>query len=155
MLILNMFHDIIKDNDLLVQQILNYTDKIEDAAPIFDVEGKRLELLHRELPGNLVRYRQIADELKTLEQFLTLKKDKAEADAYRRFKEGSNRALQPSDIKAYVPGDKDVISWSELMLEVALLRRKAESIVAALETWSWRIGDISRLRIAELQDVIL
>jgi hypothetical protein len=150
-----MFHDIIKNNELLVHKILDYSDKIDEAAPIFDIEGKRIETLHRELPSNLVRYRQIADELKTLEQFLLIKKEKAESDAYRKFKEGSNRALQPSDIKAYVPGDKDVISWAELGLEVTLLRRKAESIVAALETWSWRISDITKLRIAELQDVIL
>lgn len=152
---MSIISDVLTDFSKISDYLVRYEDEIAAAEPIFDIEGKKLEAVNRTLPSYISRYDQLLGELKTLEQFLEVRRDEIEAKHWKKYNEKYSKALSTRDIQAYIAGEKDHIEMSELILEVRFVKEKISSIVKALEQMGWSLKNIVELRIHQLQDEIL
>lgn len=142
-----------------LEEVLNilpkYEDKIKAAEPIFKLEGRRLEEIARTLPQNQASYDQSYQELKALEEWLNNLKEKKVGKFWKKYLEGYQRSLATRDIQAYIASEKEIVEMNQIIIEVTLLKSNMLSIVEAIKNMGWMLGNITKLRVAEMQDVIL
>jgi hypothetical protein len=132
-----------------------YEKKLQDAEPIFKLEGRRLEEIARTLPYYQVSYDQTYQELKALEEWLNNIKDKRTAKFWKKYLEGYQRTLTSRDIQAYIAGEKEIVEMNQIIIEVTLMKSNALSVVEAVKNLGWMLGHITKLRVAEMQDAVL
>jgi hypothetical protein len=144
--------------DVMAPQLLNFFDKwekeIANAAPIFNIEGERIEKLARDLPHHQVFYAQRAQEARALVKWLEIMKAQKEARHIKNYN-NSPRALAAREQAAYIQGEKDVVELNQLIVNTALLQQQFEEIVEAVKQMGWMIGNITKLRVAEMQDAVI
>lgn len=139
----------------VLNYIKRYEEALKEAPSLFQIEGRKLEHVNRTLPGHLARYDEMYNELKTLEEFLEKKKEIIISPLWKKYNEKYSRQLSQRDIQAYIAGETDVVSITELILEVKLIKEQFASVVKALEQMGWSLKNIVELRIHELQDAVL
>lgn len=135
--------------------LARYEELVENAEPLFELKGRRLEEIAMTLPKSQKKYSIALKNMKSLEEWVGLIRDKRNAKAWKKFTEGYPQKLGPNDIKNYVGGDKEIIEINQIIIEVALIRQQLEAIVQAFEQMGWMITNMVKLRIAELQDAEL
>ena len=139
----------------LLNLIMKYEKYVDEAEPLFKIDGKKLEEVCRTLPKNLVIYDRHYHEMKTLEEWMMVKREKIQSKLWKKFLEGYPRALASKDIQMYIQGDPEYVEFTEIILEVGNIKAKLQSIVKAFDNMSWMLGHITKLRVAELQDTVL
>ena len=148
-----------KDDAELFPQLLSiitkYEKYVEEADPLFKIEGKKLEEVGRTLPKNRVVYDRHYHEMKTLEEWMMVKREKIQSKLWKKFLEGYPRALAAKDIQMYIQGDPEYVEFTEIILEVANIKAKLQSLVKAFEQMGWMLAHVTKLRVAELQDTVL
>lgn len=132
-----------------------YEKQVEDAAPIFKIEGMRLEEVIRTLPHYQSSYDQSYQEMKALDEWVANVKDKLTARYWKKYIEGYPKALSTRDVQAYIAGEKEIVEINQIAIEVTLVKNKLLSIVEALKQLGWMVGHVTKLRVAELQETIL
>lgn len=136
-------------------RIAVYEQLIENAEPVFQLEGKSLEAACKEHAQNLMFYDVMLQECKTVEETIRVKLDEIESNLYRRLNENNNRALGTRDIQQYIKGEPQYVAAYEILLEVVHVKRKLEAVVEALKSMGWMINNITKLRIAQLEHITL
>ena len=148
-----------ENDEVMFAQLLNiiseYDNYVDKAEPLFDLKLKKLEEVCQTIPKNLSAYDRYYQELKTVAEWLVIKREKIQAKLWKKYLEGYPRALSAKDIQMYIQGDNEYVQFSEIMLEVDNIKNKMQSIVKAFEQMGWMISNITKLRIAELQDAVL
>ncbi len=139
----------------IVSILPKYEDKIDRAEKIFEIEGIKLEEIIRTLPSYQASYDQSFHEMKALEAWLENIKEKRVAKFWKKYNEGYSRALSTRDIQSYIAGEKDIVEMNQIIIEVLLIKNKLFSIVEAIKQMGWMVGHVTKLRVSELQDVIL
>ncbi len=141
--------------DELTSVLPKYEEKIQAAAPIFKVEGQRLEAIARTLPHHQSSYDQSLQELKALEDWVINLKEKMTARLWRKYNEGYSRQLSTRDIQAYIAGEPEIVAINQILIEIKLHKDQCAAIVEALKQLGWMVSHITKLRVAEMQDAIL
>jgi hypothetical protein len=77
------------------------------------------------------------------------------SDHYRRYLERYNRELSDRSIEKYIDGESDIVDMNNLINEVALVRNKYLGIMKGLDAKGFSLGNITRLRIAGMNDAEL
>jgi hypothetical protein len=139
---------------VLAQQLPRFELKIAQAAPVFQLEGQRLEHVARTLPHHQAEYDQLLREAKALYAWLEVWQGKLEAKHLKNYHRGS-RAMTAKELGTFIAGEPDMVEHSEIMIDVALVRDKLDAIVEAIRQLGWMLSHITKLRVAELQDVLL
>ncbi len=117
-----------------------------------EVEG-HLEKLARQIPSITdKRFSQLQEVEAVLEMF-NIKLKALKSKHYRAYLEHYSRTLGTRDIERYIDGESDVIELLTLINRVALVRNKFLSITKALEVKHWQIGNITKLKVAGLDDI--
>jgi hypothetical protein len=132
----------------------SWSIEIEQAAPIFQIEGERLEKISRDLPLHQAHYAQRALDAKAVVKWLEIQKAQKESRHIKNYN-NSPRALGVREQSMYVQGEKDVIELNQLIVEAELRRGQFEEIVDAIKQLGWQIGNVVKLRVAELHDVVI
>jgi hypothetical protein len=128
--------------------------EIDGAEPIFKIEGERLEKLARDLPHHQVFYSQRALEARAIVKWLEIQKGRSEARYVKNYN-NSPRALGAKEQAQYLQGEKEIVEWNQLIVEAELKRGQLEEIVEAIKQMGWMIGNITKLRVAEMQDAVV
>lgn len=139
----------------LLLLITKYEQYVENAEPLFDITGRKLEEVCKILPKNLAVYDRYYQEMKTLEEWMIVKREKIQSKLWKKFLEGYPRALASKDIQMYIQGDAEYVEFTEIIIEVSNIKSKLQSIVKAFDSMSWMLGHITKIRVAELQDTVL
>ena len=139
----------------IIPLLANYEEKIKAAEPIFKLENRRLEEIMRTLPFYQSSYDQAYQDMKALEEWVTNIKDKKIGKLWKKYTEGYSRQLSSRDIQAYIGADQEIVELNQILIEVAVLKNSLNAIVEALKQMGWMVGHITKLRVSELQDVIL
>ena len=127
---------------------------LEFEKPIFELEGVRLELIARNIPHHQVFYAQRAMEVRALVKWLEVHKARTESRYVKNYN-NSPRALGTKEQSQYLQGEKDVVEINQLIIQTALFQQQFEEIVEAIKQMGWMIGNITKLRVAELQDAVI
>jgi hypothetical protein len=139
----------------IVNLLPKYEEKIAAAEPIFKLEGRRLEEIMRTLPHYQSSYDASYHELKSLEEWVNTIREKKIGKLWKKYNEGYARALAARDIQAYINSEKEIVELNQIIIEIALLKNHLLSIVEALKQMGWMAGNITKLRISEMEDAIL
>jgi len=141
--------------DEIVPLLPKYEQKIAAAEPIFKIEGRRLEEVMRTLPHYQSAYDQAFQEMKGLEEWILNIKEKRVGKLWKKYNENYSKALSTKDITMYIASEKEVVEINQIIIEVVALKNNLASIVDALKQMGWMVGNITKLRISEMQDAIL
>ena len=141
--------------ETIISLLAKYEQKVQDAAPIFNLEGRRLEEIMRTLPGHQSSYDRAFQEMKALDEWLNNLKDKKTAKYWKKYVEGYPKALSTRDVQAYIAGESEIVELNQIMIEVTLTKNHLQAIVDSLRQLAWMTGHITKLRVVELGDVML
>lgn len=132
-----------------------FEEKIEAAKSIFKIEGRKLEDVIKTLPHYQASYDQLYNEVKALEDWLLNIKEKKNSIHWKKYLERYSKVLGTRDIQAYIAGEKDMVELNQIIIEITLLKNNFSAIVEALKQLGWMASHMTKLRVAELQDVVL
>jgi hypothetical protein len=114
-----------------------------------------LEKAIREMPGVFeYRFSQLQEIEAILEQ-LNIEVRKLRSAKFRQFTEHYNRALTSRDAEKYVDGEPDVVNMDSIVNEFALVRNKFIGITKALDSKQFQVSNVTRLRVAGMEDAEL
>jgi len=139
------------DMSLLPDMLEFFNKELADAQTETKIRGS-LEKNSQDLPGIVShRFNQL-QEIESVLKFLNVKYDKMRSDHYRRYLERYNRELSDRSIEKYIDGESDIVDMNNLINEVALVRNKYLGIMKGLDAKGFSLGNITRLRIAGMND---
>jgi hypothetical protein len=128
-----------------------YERELNEAREDLKISG-RIELIQKKLPGMAeYRFNQL-QELEAILKYLNMKLDKARSKAHRFYMEKYDRQLSSRDAEKYADGDDDVMEISLLVNQIALLRNKFLGVSKGIEYLHFQIGNITKLRVAGIED---
>ena len=146
------------EEDKLAEQLPaifeNYEKHIKAAEPLFNLEDMRLELIARNLPHHQTVYAKRAAEMKQVVKWLENYRAKLEARFTKNYSQGQ-RALGVREATTFINGEKDIVELNQLIIEATLLYTQLDEIVEGFKQMGWMVGNITKLRVAELQEVTL
>lgn len=146
------------DEDRMAEQLMvifeRYETHIKNAEPLFELDGRKLEEIARDLARNQTKYAHRAAEMKQVIKWLENHKAKLEARFTKNYAQGQ-RALGAREAATFINGEKDIVEHNQLIIEAALLYGQLDEIVEGFKQMGWMVGNITKLRVAELQEVTL
>jgi phage terminase large subunit-like protein len=108
-----------------------------------------------QLPGITEhRFNQL-QEIEAVLNFLNIQLRKIKKKHFKKYLESYNRALSSRDAEKYADGEDEVIDMETLINEVALLRNKYLGIMKGLENKAFQLNNITRLRVAGMEDIVI
>lgn len=140
--------------DQLPKIFENYEKHVKEAEPLFSLDGMRLELIARNLPQHQTFYAHRANEMKQVVKWLENYKAKLEARFTKNYSQGQ-RALGTREATVYINGEKDIVELNQLIIEASLLYSQLDEIVEGFKQMGWMLGNITKLRVAELHEAEL
>jgi hypothetical protein len=145
------FSRVRQDMSVLPDMLDYYNLELEQAHKETRISGS-LEKQNQDLPGQVShRFNQLQD-LESVLKYLNVKYDKQRSDHYRRYLERYNRELSDRSIEKYIDGESDVVDMLHVINEVALMRNRYLGIMKGFDVKSYSMGNITRLRIAGMND---
>lgn len=132
----------------------NYEKHIAKAEPLFDLEGRKLEEIARDLPQNQRRYAMRMHEMKQVAKWLENYRAKLESRFTKNYSQGQ-RALGVREATTFINGEREIVELNQLIIEATLLYQQLDEIVEGFKQMGWMVGNITKLRVAELQEIIL
>jgi hypothetical protein len=140
-----------------VSEALEYFDEQyrEANAEMAALSGKRLIEAETKLPGIVgYRYEQYS-ELVAIIDYLQIREDAMIGVKRRHYLEHYNRALSDRMVEKFTESDADVIALRELRSYVTVMRNKFEALSKHHEYLHFQLTNITKLRVAGLDEAIL
>lgn len=148
------YNRVVDDLSEVVDFIDYFENQLLDAKSECRISGS-LERASSQLPGITEhRFNQL-QEIEAILEHLNIQLRKIRSKTFRQYLESYNRQLSSRDAEKYVDGEDEVVSMTELVNQVSLLRNKYLGVLKGLETKQWQVGHITRLRTAGLEDITI
>ena len=146
------------DEQQLVEELhrffSRYDEEIAKAEPLFQLEGSRLEVIARSLPYNQAHYAKLAEEAKQLVKYLENYRSKVESRLTKNYLNGQ-RAYGAREQSVMIAGEREMVETNQLIIEASIRYNQLNEIVDAFRQMGWQVGNITKLRVASLNDVII
>lgn len=134
--------------------IAYFENELGEARRELRMDGS-LERASREMPG-VVEYRfNQLQEIEAILEHLNIELRKIRSAKFRQFTEHYNRTLSSRDAEKYVDGETEVADMESIVNEFALIRNKFIGLTKALDSKQFQINNVTKLRVAGLEDVEL
>lgn len=147
------YRTIVTNNDLsqVVDCIEFFEAELEKAKKETLIKGN-VERLSSQMPGIVEhRFNQL-QELEAILEWLNIKLSVSKFSKFKEFFEGYNKALKYTEAQHYADHDSDVIAIKNIINDFALVRNKYGGIMKALESKSFQLNNIVKLRTAGMED---
>ena len=147
----------IDENDIggsVIPMMEKFDAQIAKAEPLFKLEGRKLMDIARDLPYHQNHYSALAQEAKALVKWLENHKARIEAKLTKNYLQGQ-RAFGQRETATFIAGEREMVEHNQLVIEAQLCLQKLDAIVESFEQMGWMVGHITKLRVAELQSVVL
>lgn len=133
----------------------NYNDDLKDAEKNLEIKGKSLEKASMENAMWKYYYAQRLVELGTLTKFFEQEVARVRGKIFRGLTEANQRDLGERAKEQYINNEPAYLRANELYLEVKELRDMYEAIVEGFITRGYSLNNITRARVAQLEDDLL
>ena len=135
---------------------------IPDAVEYFEaelIEAKKevklfgnVEKAAAAMPG-LVEHRFCQlQEIEAILEYLNIELRRLKSQHFRKYLENYQRSLSSRDCEKFVEGEPDVVDFEKIINEFALLRNKWLGITKGFDVKQWQITNITKLRVAGIED---
>lgn len=152
---MNWLHKIKADNAQIVPCISHYEKEYTDMRKELSFSVGTVEKNATRLPAIMEHVYTNLQEIESVLEYLNIQLRKVKSLTFKKYLENYQRALTTRDADRYVDGDSDVVEWSELANEFALIRNKYLSLSKGLEQKGWMISHVTKLRCAGLEDITI
>jgi hypothetical protein len=119
------------------------------------IKGKSLEIANKENSALYAYYDERRVELKTLVDYLELQINKTRGRLWRTFTENNNREISDRSKEKYIDGEQAYLDIYEIYLEVKEMYNQFESVVEAFKLRGYSLNNITKIRVAALENVTL
>jgi hypothetical protein len=145
------YNEVSKDIGKIPDAVLFFENELEDARQEVRLYGN-LEKAAASMPGTVEhRFGQL-QEIEAILEYLNIELRRLKSSFFRKYLEGYARALSSRDCEKYVDGESDVVDMEKIINEFALLRNKWLGITKGLDQKQWQITNITKLRVAGMED---
>ena len=145
------YNEVSKDIGKIPDAVLFFENELEDARQEVRLFGN-LEKAAASMPGTVEhRFGQL-QEIEAILEYLNIELRRLKSSFFRKYLEGYARALSSRDCEKYVDGESDVVDMEKIINEFALIRNKWLGITKGLDQKQWQITNITKLRVAGMED---
>jgi len=148
------YSSITRDVSTIPNAIQHFESELAQARLEVKLKGS-LERASSELPGIVEhRFNQL-QEIEAMLNYLNIELRKLRSSYFKKYLENYQRALSSRDVEKYVDGEQDVVDFELIINEFALLRNKWLGVMKGLDQKQWQITNITKLRVAGMEDASL
>lgn len=144
--------DLGKANVNLPNILAEYEADIGGAKALIEIKGKTLERANMENPSWLYYYDQKRIELNTLMKFFENEVTRVRGKLFKNYKENHSIELSEREIQRYIDSEQAYLSMFEMFLEVKELYDQYQSIVDAFKARAYALNNMTKIRVASLED---
>lgn len=151
---MNWYNAVASDLTKLPDCIDYFNSEYLDAKKECKIYGN-IESQSSQLPGFVEkRYSQL-QEIEAILEYLNIELRKLRSQTFRAYLETYARALSSRDCEKYVDGEADIVDFSKLVNQFALIRNQYLSISKSFDVKQWQLTNIVKLRCAGIEDATL
>lgn len=150
------YKTIVEDERIdLVDDAVNYFEnELEEAKKECNITGS-IEQSAARLPGFFeYRFAQL-QEIEAILEHLHIELKRLRSLEFKNYRESYNTELSARDIDKYVDGEESVVIWLKLINKFALIRNQYLGTTKSLDHKNWQISNITRMRVAGLDDAAI
>jgi len=145
------FHEVGRDLSKLPDALEHFEAEYQAARKEVWLVG-RIEKNSSEIPAIVEQRFSQLQEIESILEHLNIEMRRIKNRHYRKYLESYNRALSSRDAEKYADGEDEVIDHELLINEVALMRNKWLGIIKSLDSKQFQLNNITKLRVAGLDD---
>jgi hypothetical protein len=145
------YTEVSRDIGKIPDAILFFENELEDARQEVRLYGN-LEKAAAAMPGIVEQRFSQLQEIEAILEYLNIELRRLKSSFFRKYLESYARALSSRDCEKYVEGEADVVDMEKIINEFALLRNKWLGITKGLDQKQWQITNITKLRVAGMED---
>lgn len=133
-----------------------YLAELERAHKSIDISGTLLRA-NQSQPGYVAYYDSMHTDLDAILEYIQQRHRIARATALRRLAENppTDIKLSAADIKLLAETDPDVVLLDEIMSEVRYVYKQFSSLLKALDQRGYTLNNITKIRIAGMEEVVV
>jgi len=135
--------------------LAEYEAAYEDYKKNLDLEGKSLENANKENPAWQAYYDERRIELKTLVDYMEAQVQRVRGRLFKSYTETHQRELTDRAKDKYIDNEDAYLTVYEIYLEVREMYNKYQAVVDAFTSRGYALNNITKIRVAALEDVVL
>ena len=148
------YSEVSRDVAKIPNAVAFFEAELEEARVECNLSGN-LERASASMPGIVEhRFNQL-QEIEAILNYLNIELRRLRSSYFKKYLENYQRALSSRDVDRYVDGEADVVDYEKIINEFALLRNKWLGVLKALDQKQWQITNITKLRVAGMEDASL
>ena len=148
------YSEVSRDVGKIPNAIAFFEAELQEARVECKLSGN-LERASASMPGVVEhRFNQL-QEIEAILNYLNIELRRLRSSYFKKYLENYQRALSSRDVDRYVDGEADVVDYEKIINEFALLRNKWLGVLKALDQKQWQITNITKLRVAGMEDATL
>jgi len=139
----------------LVDVLIKYSEIADRAEKNIVISGKTLEECNVEQPKWQAYYDDIRVQLHTVKKYMDSEVSRVRGTLWKSYTETNDMLLSPKDKEQYINHEPAYLDTYKLYLEVLEVHDKYESIVEAYRARGFALRNITNLRVASLENILL
>lgn len=132
-----------------------YIESLGERDEHLTIKGKTLEIANREQSSWLSFYDERRIELTTYVRFFEMEEKRIRGTLFKSYLEHYPRDLGERAIEKYIDIEQAYLEIHEKLLAVKELATLYESAVDAFKARGYALNNITRIRVASLEDVVI
>ena len=148
------YSEVSRDVGKIPNAVAFFEAELEEARVECKLSGN-LERASASMPGIVEHRFNQFQEIEAILNYLNIELRRLRSSYFKKYLENYQRALSSRDVDRYVDGEADVVDYEKIINEFALLRNKWLGVLKALDQKQWQITNITKLRVAGMEDASL
>ena len=132
-----------------------YDKELDEVEERLSLKNKTIERSNMENPTWMSFYDQKKVELKVLSDFMDMKVDQTRGRLFMRYKENHMVTLNASEINQYINNEDAYIEMCNFRFEVQEVYEKYKQVIEAFRTRGYALNNITKMRVAAIEDASL
>ena len=145
------YSEVSRNINRIPDAVAYFESELNDAKNEVKLKGN-VERASSAMPGIVEhRFNQL-QEIEAILNYLNIELRRLRSSYFKKYLENYQRALSSRDVEKYVDGEADVVDFEKIINEFALLRNKWLGVMKGLDQKQWQITNITKLRVAGMED---
>jgi hypothetical protein len=148
--------DLIRQDFANVSKVIEvYNTHLKPYKADLQIKGKSIERANVEQASLLSYYDERRVELRAIMQYLEMNLERVYGTKWKQYTENYNRELTPKDKEQYIKHDPAYVVQREIYIEMEELYKQFESAVESFKARGYALNNITKIKVAQISDVIL
>ena len=135
--------------------LAEYEEGLDHVKDNLKIEGKRLEQANTEHPSWQLYYESRRADLYSILKFVEGKTAASRGKLFKKYTEKYSRELSDRQKDKYIDNEDDYLKQYEIYLEIKSVYEKYEAVCNAFKSRGYALNNITKIRVASLEDVII